>query len=120
MIVSSVSIAIVLNYCGNVVAQSKDRILEPQSCVSTTKHKSRSSLLSTNVQFINRKPFRVKVYWIDFSGKRQHYFDLEPNQSRWQQTFTSHPWVITNSGENQPCLRIFLPPSRANGIAIID
>jgi hypothetical protein len=120
MIFSTTSIVLLLNYGGSVVAESKTQILEPQSCLSETRLRSQSSLLSTNVQFINRKPFRVKVYWVDFSGKRQHYFDLEPNQVRWQQTFTTHPWVVTNSGENQPCLSIFLPPSLTDGVAIVD
>jgi hypothetical protein len=95
-------------------------LLKPESCISEARLRSTSSLFSTNVQFINRKPFRVKVYWIDFAGKRQHYFDLEPNEVRWQQTYTTHPWVITDSGDNQPCLNYYLPPFLVNGVAIIE
>ncbi|NJN37615.1 MAG: hypothetical protein HC790_01045 [Acaryochloridaceae cyanobacterium CSU_3_4] len=118
--ISTIFIALLLSFHGSVFAQSKTVVLEPQACIFEKGFRSKSSLFSTNVQFINSKPFRVKVYWIDFAGKRQHYFDLEPNQVRWQQTFTSHPWIITESGDNQPCLNIFLPPFLTDGVAIIN
>ncbi|MGB7412794.1 MAG: hypothetical protein WA902_01160 [Thermosynechococcaceae cyanobacterium] len=120
IIISTIFLDLMLSFYGKAFAQSKAVVLEPQSCISEARLRSESSLISTHVQFINRKSFRVKAYWIDFAGKRQHYFDLEPNQVRWQQTFTSHPWVITSSGENQPCLDIFLPPFLTDGVAIIE
>jgi hypothetical protein len=120
IIIGTIFLDLILSLHSKAFAQSKAIVLEPQSCISETRLRSESSLFSTNVQFINKKPFRVKAYWIDFSGKRQHYFDLEPNQVRWQQTFTTHPWVITSSGEGQPCLDIFLPPLFTDGVAIIE
>jgi hypothetical protein len=65
--------------------------LKPFSCEAEGNLRSLSSQISTNIRFVNRTPFRVKVYWIDFAGKRQHYFDLEPHQMYDQQTFVSHP-----------------------------
>jgi hypothetical protein len=118
--ITIISINLVLNYCTRVFPQSKNLIIEPLSCRAESKLRSRSSTSSTNVLFINRKPFVVRVYWSDFAGKRKHYFDLEPNQERWQQTFTTHPWVITSSGKDRPCLGIFLPPLVTDGVAIID
>lgn len=117
---SAIAMTLALTHHSSVFAQSKTVVLEPRSCASEASLRSKSSNFSTNVQFINKKPFRVKVYWIDFEGKRQHYFDLEPNQTRWQQTFISHPWVITSSGGNQPCLSIFLPPLSFDGVAIVN
>jgi hypothetical protein len=119
-IINIISIVFIVGYTGSSLAESKLVILRPQSCISEARLRSTSSLFSTNVQFINRKPFRVKVYWIDFVGKRQHYFDLEPSEVRWQQTYTTHPWVVTDSGDNQPCLNYYLPPFLINGIAIIE
>jgi von Hippel-Lindau disease tumor supressor len=120
VVISVISTGLLLCLHSSVYAQSEAVLLKPQSCSSEPQLRSSSSLLSTNVQFVNIRSSPVKVYWIDFAGKRQHYFDLEPNQVRWQQTFTSHPWIITDSGANQPCLTIFLPPSRVDGFAIID
>lgn len=84
-------------------------VLESSSCSAEENWRSLSSEISTNIGFINRKTFRVKVYWIDFTGKRQHYFDLEPNEVRNQQTFVGHPWLITEAGPNPPCINIFFP-----------
>lgn len=96
-----------------------DMRLKPQNCSAEDNLRSLSSQISTNIRFINQKTFRVKVYWIDFTGKRQHYFDLEPNQTYEQQTFVSHPWLITEAGDNQPCINIFFPNEKP-GIVIID
>ncbi|MBW4621327.1 MAG: DUF3110 domain-containing protein [Cyanosarcina radialis HA8281-LM2] len=92
--------------------------LETLSCEDEGKLRSPSSEISTNIQLINRKKFRVKVYWIDFQGKRQHYFDLEPNETRDQQTFVSHPWIVTEAGDNQPCIKIFLPNEKPKTVII--
>jgi VHL beta domain len=95
------------------------RILPPQSCRIEPRLRSLNSQVSTNVRFVNRSNLPVKVYWVDFDGKRQHYFDLAPEEARWQQTYVTHPWVITESGPNQPCLSIFMPQTRS-GVAILE
>jgi uncharacterized protein YcfL len=92
--------------------------LEPLSCGDEGKLRSLSSEISTNIQLVNGKKIRVKVYWIDFQGKRQHYFDLEPNESRDQQTFVTHPWIVTEAGDNQPCIKIFLPTQKPRTVII--
>lgn len=119
-------IALILASCSQAVAQfttasytGANTVLKPQSCQAEGNLRSLSSQISTNIQFINRKPFRVKIYWIDFTGKRQHYFDLEPNEVRDQQTFVSHPWIVTEAGANQPCINIFFPNEKP-GMVIIN
>jgi hypothetical protein len=81
--------------------------------------RSNSDQISTNVQFINRSSFTVKVYWIDYDGRLQHYFDLEPNEIREQQTYVSHPWLVTEDTGGQPCIGVFFPDKQP-GTAIID
>lgn len=110
--------ALILTICSQALGQS-DIQLKPQSCDTEDSLRSHSSQISTNIRFINKKTFRVKVYWIDFTGKRQHYFDLEPGEVSDQQTFVSHPWLVTEAGENQPCINIFFPIEKP-GIVIID
>jgi hypothetical protein len=104
---------------GSQAFGQSDTILKPQSCSAEDTERSLYSQISTNIRFINRKTFRVKVYWIDFTGKRQHYFDLEPDEVRDQQTYVTHPWLITEAGDNQPCINIFFPNEKP-GIVIID
>jgi VHL beta domain len=113
-------VALILVACRQVIGQPNiESNLEPLSCDAEDNLRSLSSRISTNIRFVNRKNFRVKVYWIDFRGKRQHYFDLAPNGVRDQQTFVSHPWLVTEAGENQPCIKMFLPNQKPK-IAIVD
>jgi hypothetical protein len=81
--------------------------------------RSNSDQISTNIQFVNRSSFTVKVYWIDYDGRLQHYFDLEPNEIREQQTFVFHPWLVTEDTGGQPCIGVFFPDEQP-GTAIID
>jgi VHL beta domain len=118
LIIGTSFIVLTLTISSQALGQSDIR-LKPQSCSAEDSLRSLDSQISTNIRFINQKAFRVKVYWIDFTGKRQHYFDLEPNQTYDQQTFVSHPWLVTEAGDNQPCINIFFPNEKP-GIVIID
>jgi hypothetical protein len=101
------------------VPEKAGRLLEPQSCGLERQFRSLNSNVSTHVQFINRSNLTVKVYWLDFAGRRQHYFDLSPDEVRWQQTYLTHPWIVVEAGANPRCLTIFLP-TRARGLAILN
>lgn len=118
LIIGTSLASLILTISSQALGQS-DVILDPQSCSAEDTERSLDSQTSTNIRFINRKAFRVKVYWIDFTGKRQHYFDLESDEVRDQQTFVSHPWLVTEAGDNQPCINVFFPNEKP-GIVIID
>jgi hypothetical protein len=90
----------------------QDSQLQQLGCEAESSLQSSPGGASTNIQFENQSSRTIKVYWIDFTGKRQHYFDLAANQKYLQQTYVNHPWVITEHGENQPCLRIVLPDAK--------
>lgn len=94
--------------------------IQRKDCSTETRLRSRTSLLSAALYFVNRSKTRVKIYWVNYNGKREHYFDLEPNQFMPQPTYVSHPWVITNADENQPCLGIFIPDSSGTGMVIVE
>lgn len=68
---------------------------------------------------INKRKLPIKVYWLNYQGKRQYYFDLEAGKKRNQKTFVSHPWLITDEQGNQHCLGIFFPTSKL-GLAILE
>ena len=44
--------------------------------------------------FVNRLPWTVDVFWLDYAGKEQLYATVAPGQSHVQQTFETHPWRI--------------------------
>ena len=66
------------------------------ACTITQTH-SITGLVKTNIVFLNKTAGTVKVYWLDYSGKRVYYSTLAPGASYTQRTFVTHPWVILNS-----------------------
>lgn len=62
---------------------------------------------SINVTFINNMSKAIKIYWLNQLGKRVSYNRNVPiNGMHQQQTYVTHPWVITDSNDN--CLGVYL------------
>ena len=57
------------------------------------------------LHFINTTRGTIVIFWINYQGAKQFYNRLGPNESYTQQTFVTHPWVITDSGLR--CLAAF-------------
>lgn len=69
--------------------------------------KSAEGTKATKVTFVNQADARMKVYWLDYNGKRQFYSDVSPGKSYVQDTYMTHPWVVANAkGE---CVLMFRP-----------
>jgi von Hippel-Lindau disease tumor supressor len=67
----------------------------------------------TAITFVNNSVNTVRVYWIDYQGTRKFYNEVSPGKSYVQQTYVTHPWVVTSSREE--CLGVYMPepwPSR--------
>jgi hypothetical protein len=68
----------------------------------------------TAIEFVNARAETVIVYWLDFAGRRVRYAILGAGASYRQQTYVTHPWVVTDV--RQTALVVFLPaaePARA-------
>jgi hypothetical protein len=64
----------------------------------------------TAIDFVNARAERVLVYWLDYFGRRVLYRVLPAGGSYRQQTYVTHPWVVTTvDGE---ALAVFLPADR--------
>jgi hypothetical protein len=99
-----------------------DRGLAPLDCGREPVLRSLNSDRSTFVTFVNQHDESVRVYWLNFDGRRVFYRDIEPGESYRQQTFVTHPWVVTNSDTEHGagrCLALFQPAPVA-GIADIQ
>ena len=59
--------------------------------------KSLNSKTETQITFINRSSQEVRVYWLDFDGHRVLYKVLEAGDSYDQQTYLTHPWLVTDA-----------------------
>ncbi|MEN3940370.1 hypothetical protein WJU23_03680 [Prosthecobacter sp. SYSU 5D2] len=62
--------------------------------------KSENSDTTALITFHNRSSETVKVYWLDFSGKRVLYLTLPSQEKVDQSTYLTHPWLITDSDGN--------------------
>jgi len=73
----------------------------------------------TTIQFANNTAAPVNVYWINYAGERVSYFSgLGAGQSFVQDTFITHPWIVTDVATGT-CLGIWLP-TESPGTAIIN
>lgn len=76
-----------------------------QSCESESQRKSLNGDTPTSFNFRNESRGPVQVFWLDYQGLRKLYHTLAPGQSYFQQTYLTHPWVITDTQNN--CLMVF-------------
>lgn len=49
--------------------------------------------------FVNQTDQVVKIYWLDFEGRRVEYGVLQPGEQKRQGTFSSHIWLVTDTEE---------------------
>jgi hypothetical protein len=63
---------------------------------------------STSVDFINETAGPVLVYWLNYSGARVYYNTIPSGYHYVQQTYITHPWVVTNNAGT--CQAIFHRP----------
>ena len=72
--------------------------------------------IPTSIRFENKSGKIVKIYWLDYSGNRKLYKVLEKDQVHNQQTYVTHPWLIT--GDDDRAMQIYFPDSQSRTIII--
>ena len=46
------------------------------------------------IEFKNHLDEAVDVWWINFEGQEEWWFQLLPREHRKQETYATHPWVV--------------------------
>lgn len=82
----------------------------PARCSAESISKSTSGKVTTKITFDNKLKQPVKIYWLNYSGNRVFYRQLKPRESYTQQTYVTHPWVVTDAGD--ACLGVYYPDSQ--------
>ncbi len=59
--------------------------------------KSLNSNTAAQITFTNGSGQEAKVYWLDFDGHRVLYKVLTAGESYDQQTYLTHPWIVTDA-----------------------
>jgi len=85
-------------------------------CPQESTLRSINGNVSTELTFINQTGQPIRIYWLNYQGMRQFYAELLPGQQHEQQTFVTHPWVVTNNSED--CLGVYLPDPQPRNIVI--
>jgi len=96
-------------HTGVAQAQSQQLPTNPALPCATETHKSSHVGFphgSTTILFVNSSSATVNVFWLDYQGNRVWYATLLPGDSYIQETYLSHPWVITDESGN--CLELHL------------
>ena len=74
--------------------------------------RSQNSDSPTNIRFTNATCETVSLYWLDFEGNRVFYGDIPAGQTYVQNTFLTHPWVVSTATGD---VGLFVPvPDGAN------
>ncbi len=54
---------------------------------------------------------QFKIYWLDYDGRRKFYKHLFAGEAYTQQTYMTHPWLVTAPvpGGGEDCIAIYQP-----------
>ncbi len=83
-------------------------------CAGERDARSLNGNVETHIQFVNHHPSDVFLYWINYDGERQFYQTIPSGEVRRQETFLTHPWVITD--DEDKCLAIYYPDGQPRTI----
>jgi hypothetical protein len=90
--------------------------LPPLPVEQEGKLRSQQNQPATSVFFLNRTDKPVKMFWLDFDGKRKPYGEIVPGACFSQRTYLTHAWLLEDAGGK--CLGIYLP-EKASGRVVI-
>jgi hypothetical protein len=98
-------------------------LLSQNACSLEPTLRSIEGTVSTSIRFVNQTAGPVTAYWLDYEGQRVFYNTLPAGQNTLpagqsydQQTYLTHPWVVTDA--TGACLGIWFP-TESPGVALI-
>ncbi len=69
-----------------------------------------------HIKMKNRSGEHRAVFWINFDGQPVHYFDLNPGESRTQESRAGYPWMFTDGPGN--CIELHNPDRNTRKITL--
>jgi von Hippel-Lindau disease tumor supressor len=108
---------------GVYVATSKEAkvtivpdLLQSLGCGRMPSLRSIEGKTPTTIEFVNQSAIVLAVYWIDYQGLAKQYTVLQPGQAVVQQTFVTHPWLVTTT--DGVCLGVYQPTRRPGQVLV--
>lgn len=102
--------AIVAALATSAQAQTELRAL---GCAGESNLRSTEEKKMTEVIFFNQSPAPIRTYRLDHQGHRIFGSEIRPGDSYVQQTYVTHPWVVTKGGAAKTCMAIYQPEASA-------
>jgi von Hippel-Lindau disease tumor supressor len=72
----------------------------------------------TSMKFVNSSASIIKIYWLDYKGKRVLYGTLKPSEELQLTTYLTHPWLITDGEDNAKS--IYFPDGQPRIVELKD
>ena len=93
------------------------------SCAEEDSLRSMRGDEKTNIQFNvigENDETQFKLYWLDYQGHRQFYKHVFAGDTHNQQTFMTHPWVVTAPvpGGGEDCIAIYMPKKAGRTVSL--
>lgn len=94
------------------------------SCPGEAGARSLTGDTPTNIRFRavgENDETQFKIYWLDYQGRRVFYKHLFAGESYDQQTYMTHPWLVTAPvpGGGEDCIAIY-EPQRGGRTIVLD
>ncbi len=99
-----------------VAVVSHNALAAGQQCPEEKSLKSTDSKLETTLNFVNTTKGGLRIYWINYEGKREFYSAVAAGKSFSVDTFPTHPWVATNADED--CLGAYMPQPKPSTVQV--
>jgi hypothetical protein len=85
-------------------------------CAAEVGSRSINGRHTTEVVFVNKRAQTITIWWLDYKGKRVQYNTLASGDHYTQQTYVTHPWVVTDT--QGQCLGLFFPDAQRRTIDV--
>ena len=90
--------------------------LQPEDCSERGGLRSEEDSTATIIWFVNNTHEVLSLYWADYNGQEQSYGQIKPGDNLRQETYLTHPWVVTRG--DGTCVGVYRPLRRP-GVAVI-
>jgi hypothetical protein len=92
-------------------------VIKPDTaCADEATYKSLKGDDKAELTVINNSDETVKVWWLNYDGKRVFYRDLAKHTSYVQATWLTHPWVVSSTAGD--CYRFLVMTSLKQSVTV--
>ena len=107
-------VVVLLAVAGAAQAQNE---LHDVGCGGEYRLRSLEDTKPAEVIFFNQSTRTIRTYWLDHEGRREFKSEIPPGDSFVQQTYVTHPWVVTSS-KTKDCVGIYQPESSSSIVVV--